>query len=1257
YFDDPDGDSLAFSATSSNRDVVSLSVSGSTVTVSAVSQGSATATVTATDPGGLSTSQSFEVTVPNRAPEVLDSIPAQQLDRRDSVQLDMAPYFDDPDGDSLAFSATSSNRDIVSLSVSGSTVTVAAVSQGSATATVTATDPGGLSASQSFEVTVPNRAPEVLDSIPAQQLDRRESVQLDMAAYFNDPDGDSLAYVAVSADSAVVSLSVSGSTVTVSAKSRGSATATVTATDPGGLSTSQSFRVTVLNRAPEILNSVPGLWLGRGEFMRLDMAAYFDDPDGDSLVYAAVSSDSAVVSLSVSGSTVTVSAMSQGSATATVTATDPGDLSISQSFEVTVPNRAPEILDSIPAQQLGRRGSVQLDMAAYFDDPDGDILAYAAVPSDSAVVSLSVSGSTVTVSAVSQGSATATVTATDPGGLFTSQGFEVTVGSGDRDILEALYEATNGNSWTTNTNWMTDRPLDEWYGVVASREQVTALRLGRNNLTGSIPPEIGNLTNLVQLRLHSNDLTGPIPPEIGNLSALREIWAPFNDFSGPLPPEIGKLGNLESLWLYWNRITGPLPAELGNLTNLVDLRLELNEITGRLPPTLGNLAKLERLELRFNRLSGPIPPEFGNLGSLRRISIHGYENRLTGEIPPELGNLSKLEHMLLPDNELTGELPREFGKLGNLVDLALHGNKLTGELPTEFGNLGRLKSLQLENNDLSGPIPPELKRMSRLEVLKVANNRDMAGTLPSELTELPRLNTLMTDGTALCAPSDPGFLEWLKQVYKRRIRPCDSTPDIYLVQAVQSRGFPVPLVAGERALLRVFLTATGTNTADIPGARARFFVDDNEIHSQYIAGKPGPIPTEVREGDLSKSLNAEIAAAVVRPGLQMVIEVDPVDAGLGVPRRIPEAGRLEVEVYPVSPFDITVIPFLWASDPDSSIIDIAEDMAEDPDGHELLRETHTLLPVADVGVTAHEPVLTSSNHPVALLRETRAIRTAEGGEGHYMGTMTNTAGGIAGVGYTPGKSIFAIPDVSAIAHEFGHNLSLHHAPCYTDGDPSYPYDTGRIGAWGWDFRDGGKLVDPGARDLMGYCNPRWISDFHFTNAMRFRVNQGDTDTQTPHARTKGLLLWGGIGVDGTLFLEPAFVLDAPPALPRRGSGYRIEGRDGAGTELFSLSFDMPVVADGEGASGFAFVLPAESRWEGTLASITLSGPEGTITLDEDTARPMAILRNRRTGQIRGILRDLPLAARTRADAAALLSTGPGLSVWFSRGIPDREAWQ
>jgi len=257
------------------------------------------------------------------------------------------------------------------------------------------------------------------------------------------------------------------------------------------------------------------------------------------------------------------------------------------------------------------------------------------------------------------------------------------------------------------------------------------------------------------------------------------------------------------------------------------------------------------------------------------------------------------------------------------------------------------------------------------------------------------------------------------------------------------------------------------------------------------------------------------------------------------------------------------------------------------------------------------------------------------------------------VGFVPGKSTFSIPDATVIAHEFGHNLSLLHAPCYVDGDPAYPYEGGRIGSWGW---DGTKLIEPDTRDLMGYCRPRWISDFHFTNALRYRASLGDTIAERSRPPVRSLLVWGGIGEDGELFLEPAFALDAPPSLPPGTGDHRLVGRDGAGRELFSVSFDMPVVADGEGAAAFVFALPVREGWE-RLASITLSGSGDSVTLDGDSERSMAVLRDRVTGQVVAILDDLPPGTRTHADAVSLLLPGTEFILRFSRGIPDREAWR
>ncbi len=142
------------------------------------------------------------------------------------------------------------------------------------------------------------------------------------------------------------------------------------------------------------------------------------------------------------------------------------------------------------------------------------------------------------------------------------------------------------------------------------------------------------------------------------------------------------------------------------------------------------------------------------------------------------------------------------------------------------------------------------------------------------------------------------------------------------------------------------------------------------------------------------------------------------------------------------------------------------------------------------------------------------------------------------------------------------------------------------------------------------------------------------------------------------FLQPAFVVDARPALPEEARGdYRLSGRSHTGAELFTLRFDMPEVADGDGGSGFAFALPVQPGWEGSLASITLSGPGGSATLDHKTDRPMTILRDPRTGQVRGFLRDLSGTIQTQADHAGALVPDPGLAPLFSRGIPAADAWR
>ena len=96
------------------------------------------------------------------------------------------------------------------------------------------------------------------------------------------------------------------------------------------------------------------------------------------------------------------------------------------------------------------------------------------------------------------------------------------------------------------------------------------LRLFTNQLTGSIPPELGNLPALQRLNVFNNQLTGSIPRELGNLSALQGLVLDDNRLTGSIPPELGNLSTLETLTLTSNQLSGYIPPQLASLTTLIN---------------------------------------------------------------------------------------------------------------------------------------------------------------------------------------------------------------------------------------------------------------------------------------------------------------------------------------------------------------------------------------------------------------------------------------------------------------------------------------------------------------------------------------------------------------------------------------------------------------------------------------------------------------------------------------------------------------
>ena len=815
----------------------------------------------------------------------------------------------------------------------------------------------------------------------------------------------------------------------------------------------------------------------------------------------------------------------------------------------------------------------------------------------------------------------------------------------EREILEAFYEATSGENWYNNDNWLTDAPLGEWYGVTTNAAgQVSRMSLPSHILVGKIPPELGQLAHLEHLNLSWNyHLEGPLPPEFFDLPELRVLFLVRTSMGG-LPPEIGSLAKLEYLYMSSASLTGPIPSELGDLTELRSLSLQGNYLFGEIPAELGNLSKLETLNLFWCELTGPIPAELGRLSKLTYLNLG--RNHLTGEIPAELGNLQGLQTLDLRENRLAGSIPKELGSLDGLVTLYLAENDLSDSIPSSFQQLRNVSGLYLQDNALEGPLPDSIGTLTNLRNLWVGNNAGLSGPVPTGITALGNLESFKSGGTDLCAPQNADFLTWLSGVPFHRLGRCDMA-SAYLTQAVQSRRFPVPLVPGRPALLRVFLASANAAGEKLPAVRATFYVNDAAIHVVEIPAGTASIPREVDEGSLASSVNADIPGAVLRPGLEMVIEVDPdgtLDSDLGLPARIPETGRMALDVADLADLQLALVPFLYEFDPDSSILETTAGMAEDPDGHPMLAETRAFLPVGGWDIELHDPVVSSTDDGFTILRETEAIRIMEGRPGYWLSMLAPVRTfGLFGVAYDiPSWTSFSIPVPATVAHELGHNMGLWHAPCGGAGgpDPLYPHDWGTIGSWGYD-REHDRLVTPYAPDLMSYCGGQWISDYHRANGVRHRMHTEAAATFGP--RTRSVLVWGGIDVDGNPFLEPSFIVDALPSVPRSGSEFVVNGRIEDGSEAFSISFDMPESPDAEGESaGFVFAVPV--TWEGELESITLAGGDGSVLLDEDSDQPMTILRDPVTGQVRAILR------RSVEQATSVVGE-PGLEVLFSRGIP------
>ncbi|XP_006354070.1 probable LRR receptor-like serine/threonine-protein kinase At4g08850 [Solanum tuberosum] len=291
-----------------------------------------------------------------------------------------------------------------------------------------------------------------------------------------------------------------------------------------------------------------------------------------------------------------------------------------------------------------------------------------------------------------------------------------------------------------------------WYGVVCVNGRVNRLNitnasvigtlydfpfsslpfleyvdLSMNQLSGTIPPEIGKLANLVYLDLSINQISGTIPPQISSLTKLETLHIFSNQLNGSIPREIGRLRSLTDLALSSNFLSGSIPASLGNLNNLSFLHLYNNKLSGSIPSEIGELVNLVEAYISRNQLTGHIPPEIGNW--INAKVFYAFSNNLSGPIPDEIGKMKSLENLSFQTNNLSGPIPKTIGDLTELKLLHLYSNQLSGPIPSELGNLKKLNDLQLSTNRLTGPIPGSFGNLRNLQFLYLRENKLSGGKL------------------------------------------------------------------------------------------------------------------------------------------------------------------------------------------------------------------------------------------------------------------------------------------------------------------------------------------------------------------------------------------------------------------------------------------------------------------------------------------------------------------------------------------------
>jgi len=387
---------------------------------------------------------------------------------------------------------------------------------------------------------------------------------------------------------------------------------------------------------------------------------------------------------------------------------------------------------------------------------------------------------------------------TDPAQLATSH-----AAFAERYIMAVFYYATHGKDWYTQDGWMTGTGHCAWYGIECvprddntqesgitrtydDNDAITGMAIRDNNLRGSVPPELGKLSNTINLDFGDNSLTGEFP-ELN--PSLKYLLFSNNQMNGTFPSHFKKLENLHALDISQNDMHGFVTEEIHALTNLRTLDMSNNQLSGSFPAIHASTS-MTNIFLQNNQFKGTIPS--GKLRDFGRLEILRLDNNtFTGIFPKQsIERLGRIEYIDFSHNDLTGSIPNIFQTVRRLTHFHLNNNRFRAEIPDSLMHLSGLKSIRLQNNVLTGSIPDTISLLADAEHLDFSQNlltgqiptfigfpndftfislkkNKLTGTIPSEIGNLFRLSHLDLNGNQLTGeiPPELGSLSALAKMH------------------------------------------------------------------------------------------------------------------------------------------------------------------------------------------------------------------------------------------------------------------------------------------------------------------------------------------------------------------------------------------------------------------------------------------------------------------------------------------------------------